>query len=67
MDGVDSFLDREHSLLSESDAPCSKNWRMIGMIAVVGAKCLKVTLVDWLGHCRRKEVGVFIIWIRLRL
>jgi len=60
MNGIDSFLGRKCSLLSESDASCSKNWRMIRMIAVVRAKCLEVTLVGRLGHCRREKVrGIY--------
>ena len=53
-------IDAERSLLSESDTFSSKNWRMIRMIAVVRAKCFKVTLVGQLRHCRREKVRVYI-------
>ena len=49
----------ECSPLSESDAFRGKNWRMIGMIVVVRAKCFEMTFVSWLGHCRRERVRGF--------
>ena len=67
VNGIDSFLDGKHRLLSESDGLCSKNWRMIRVIAVVRAKHLEVTLVGWLGHYRGEKVGVYIVWMQLRL
>ena len=63
MNGIDSFLNGECSSLSESDALWSKNWRMVGVVAVVRAKCLKMTFVSRLRHCRGEKVGVYIIWI----
>ena len=67
MNGIDSFLDGKCRLLSKSDAFCSKNWRMVRMVAVVRAKCLEMAFMSWLGHCREEKVGVFIVWMLLRL
>jgi len=63
MDGIDSFLGGERSLLSESDAFRGKNWRMIRMVAVVGANRLKVALVGRLRHCRGGVRGLYCIVI----
>ena len=67
MDGIDAFLDGECSLLSESDAFSGENRRMIRMIAVVRAKCLEMTFVGWLRHCREEEVRVYMVSALLQM
>jgi len=61
MDGINSFLDGECSLLLESDAFSCKNRRVIRVIAVVGAKRFEVTLMGRLRHCRGEKVRVYIV------
>ena len=59
MNGIDLFLGRKCSLLLEEDAFRGKNWRMIGMIAIVRAKCFEMTFISRLGHYRRERVRSF--------
>jgi len=59
VNGINLFLGGKHSLLLEGNAFRSKNWRMIGMIVVVRAKCFEMTFMGWLGHCGRERVRSF--------